>query len=453
MTGLRRSIGFWSGTALILGTMIGGGIFRTPASIAGVLHDPRLILLLWGFFGVVSICGALALAELAAMLPQTGGTYVYLRAAYGDASAFVFGWLYILAAIPSGLAALAVFFGELLLGPGSAAIPFVATGTVVLLSAANIAGVRSGTAIQNVFAVAKVGALLALIAFAFLSGKGDAGRWTAAPAGPGGLLGLAAAAQSVLFTYNGWVYVSLVAGEILEPERRLTRIILTGTGTAIVLYLLANLAYLYVLPLEAMPGTVVAREVMAKVAGARGGTVMNACILASVFGAINGIILTKARVAFALGRDGLSFRFLGRAHSTRATPYVSILVQGAVAIVLIFALRDPENPRRLFDRLTTYFVVVEWLALLFAIAAVFVLRRTMADAPRPYRTPGYPWTPLIFVLGTAVGLVAIVGNSCAKKDYAPLAGLAIVAAGFPVFMLWRRCTASRYNAPPKGESP
>jgi amino acid transporter len=450
MTGLRRSIGFWSGVALIVGTMIGGGIFRTPGSIAGVLHDPRLILLLWIFFGIVSICGALTLAELATMLPQTGGTYVYLRAAYGDGAAFVFGWLYMLAAIPSGMAALAVFLGELLFGP-SEWIPAAAAGAIVLLSAANVFGVRLGASIQNVFAVVKVAALAAMIALAFASGKGDAGRWLASPEESGGWRGMAAAAQSVLFTYNGWVYVSLAAGEILEPERRLTRIIVAGTGTVVAIYLLANLAYLYVLPVSAMPGTVVAREAVAVLAGPTAAAAMNACIMASVFGALNGIILTKARVAYALGRDGLSFRFLGRAHPTRATPYVSILIQGLVAIALVFALRDPANPRRLFDRLTNYFVVVEWLALFFAIAAVFVLRRTMADAPRPYRTPGYPWVPLIFVGGTAAGLAVIVGNSFARGDYAPLAGLAIVAAGFPVYWIWRRY--SRYNTAPKGEAP
>jgi len=446
---LRRSLGTWSGAALLVGTMIGGGIFRVPASIAGVLQDPRAILLLWVFFGVVSLCGALTLAELATLLPQTGGTYVYLRAAYGDGAAFVFGWLYMLVAIPSGVAALAVFLGELLVGSRPGAIPYAAAGTIVLLSVANILGVRLGATIQNVFTVIKISALAALIVLAFGSGKGDAGRWFAAPESGGGWKGVSAAAQSVLFTYNGWVYVSLVAGEIREPERRLTRIILAGTGTAVGLYLLANLAYLYLLPLSAMPGKLVAREAMTLLAGPTGGAVMNACIFCSVFGAVNGIILTKARVAYALGRDGLSFAFLGRAHPRLATPYASILVQGVASVVLVFALLDPANPRRLFDRLTNYFVIVEWLALFFAIAAVFVLRRTMPDAPRPYRTPGYPWVPLVFVLGTAAGLAVIVGNSCARGDFAPLWGLAVVASGFPVYWIWRRC--SRYNPSPKGD--
>jgi len=242
-----------------------------------------------------------------------------------------------------------------------------------------------------------------------------------------------------------------VAGEIQAPEKRLTRIILAGTGAATALYLLANLAYLYVIPLADMKGRLVAVELMSRLFGGTGARLISIGILCSVFGALNGIILAKARVAYALARDGLTFAFLGKAHPTRATPYVSILIQGVGSIVLVFALNDPEKPGRLFSRLTTYFVVVEWLALLFAIAAVFVLRRKMADAPRPYRTPGYPWVPLIFVAGTAVSLAVINANAWLKRDYSPLVGLAIVAAGFPVYWIWRRC--SRYNPLPKGDVP
>jgi basic amino acid/polyamine antiporter, APA family len=444
-TDVRRSIGFWSGTALLVGTVIGAGIFRTPASIASVLSDPRIILGMWVFFGLVSLCGALTLAELSTMLPKTGGVYVYLRAAYGDAAAFVFGWLYMLAAIPAGMAALAVFFSELMLGfagiplaTASWGLPLVASTLVVVLSWANIAGVRLGTSIQNIFALLKVGALLALIAIVFGFGQGDTGRWWAAPAQPATMVDVATIVRSVMFSFNGWVYISLVAGELEQPERRLGRIIFIGTGAVVVIYVLANLAYLYLIPLAAMPGTVVAREAMRIVVGPIGSALMGAAIVTSVCGAMNGVIFTKSRVAYALARDGLSFSVLGRAHPTRATPYVSIAIQGVVAVILILALRDPLNPSRLFDRITQYFILVEWLALLFAIAAVFVLRRTMPDAPRPYRTPGYPFVPIFFLVGTALGLGAILWSSCSRGDYSPLAGLGIVAAGFPVYHLWRR---------------
>ena len=451
MTDLRRSLGTWGGAALLVGTMIGGGIFRTPGPIAESLNDARLILLLWLFVGIISMCGALTLAELATMLPRTGGTYVYLRAAYGDGAAFVFGWLYLLVAIPSGVAALAVFFAELLLGAGSTWIPIAASATIAGLSIANILGVKQGSSIQIAFTAIKLTALAGLILVAFLSGRSDPGRWVAAP--PGGLdwKGVMAAAQSVIFTYNGWVYVSLVSGEIQEPEKRLTKIIVAGTGAATVIYLLANLGYLGVIPLNEMKGKIVAMELMTRILGPVGARVMGIGILCSVFGAINGIILAKARVAYAMARDGLTFSVLGKAHPVRATPWVSIAVQGVVSIILVFALNNPEKPMALFSRLTTYFVVVEWLALLFAIAAVFVLRRKMAAAPRPYRTPLYPIVPAVFVVGTAASLVVIVANACGKGDYAPLVGLGIVAAGFPVYWIWR--CRSRYNSQPKGEVP
>lgn len=447
--GLRRVIGFWGGTAIVVGTVIGGGIFRTPASIASALPDPRWVLALWLGFGVVTLCGALTLAELASLLPRTGGTYVYLRAAYGDAAAFVFGWLYLLAATPSGMGALSVFFGELVLQlagrrpdeapPGF--VPAVAIGTILLLSASNIAGVRFGAAVQKTFTVIKVSALLAIIAAAFALGKGDAGHYTQA-AGEAGLAPLAAAAAFVMFTYNGWVYIGLVAGELDAPEKRLKRIIFAGTATVIALYLGANAAYFYMMPVGAMPEKVVAREVMAGIFGPAGGTLILAAIMASVFGALNGVILTKTRVPYALSRDGLGFSFIGRAHARFATPYVSIAIQAAVAIALVLLLRDPLKPGRLFDRITKYFVLVEWAALVFAIAAVFVLRRRMADAPRPYRTPGYPVVPLLFIVPTVAALAATAAQSCAKGEYELLAGLGIAAAGFPVYWIWRRVKMS-----------
>ena len=451
---LRRSIGFWSGTGLLIGTTIGGGIFRTPASIASVVHDPVLILGLWIFFGIVTLCSALALAELATMLPHTGGTYVYLRAAYGDSAAFVFGWLYLLVSIPAGMAALAVIFSELLLDvlrapPDVVAwgIPAVAITAITFLSAVNIASVRFGAGVSNTFTVIKIGALVAIIVGAFFFATGDVTRWVVAPAGADG--DLAAAAKSVLFTYNGWIYVSLIAGELKDAERRLKSIILLGTGTVVLLYLLANLAYLYLMPITAMPGKMVGSEAMIRIAGPVGGAVISGCIMASIFGGLSGGILTKARVAYAQARDGLSFAFLGRAHPTRATPYVSILIQGAGAVVLVLALREPLHPLRLFDRLTAYFVLVEWLALVFAIGEGFVLRRTRPDVPRPYRTPAYPFVPLFFIGGTLCGLGAIIWSSCSKGDFSPLVGLTIVLAGFPVYRLWRRAVGPRLPVPPQ----
>jgi APA family basic amino acid/polyamine antiporter len=450
---LQRVIGFWGGLALIVGITIGSGVFRKPTTLARDVGDPPVILGLWIGFGLVSLCGALALAELSSMLPRTGGAYVFLRTAYGDAAAFVFGWLYLLVTTPATIGALATFFAELLLGltgldPGRApgwSIPAVAAATIIVLSIVNLMGARPGSAVQEVFTVVKVAALLALIAASFTSPGGSLSHLRPAE---GGARNLGSGAASVIWAYDGWIAVSMIAGEVVAAERSMRRIIIAGMLVIVGLYVLANVGYFYALPVEAMAeeGAGVPQRIMAERLGPLGGTVIGVAILCSVFGALNGNVLAKPRVAYAMARDGLTFPVLGRAHPRWATPYVAIVVHALGAVVLVAVLRD-------FDRLTTYFVVVEWCALLFAVGAVMVLRRTRPHAPRPFRTPGYPWTPLVFVLGTAMGLFAIVAGEVARPvpNYSPLWGLLIAAAGFPVYALWRRAAeppGSTADVPP-----
>ena len=238
---------------------------------------------------------------------------------------------------------------------------------------------------------------------------------------------------SVIWTYDGWIAVSMIAGEVVAPGRLMKRIIIVGMLSIVTLYLGANLAYLYMMPIDIMAQQkeAVARTVMESIAGPAGGTMILLAMMVSVFGALNGNCLARPRVAFAMARDGLTFSFLGKVHPRFATPWVAMLIQCAGAIGMVLVLRD-------FDRLTTYFVVVEWAALIFAVAAVFVLRRKMPDAPRPFRTPGYPWVPLCFVLGTLVGVTAIVWGEIDAGNYSPIYGLAIAVAGFPVHHVWRR---------------
>jgi amino acid transporter len=445
-TDLKRTIGFWGGTAIVVGSVVGSGIFRTPSSIAAVLQNPPLILAMWIGTGLLCLCGALTLAELATLLPKTGGTYVYLREAYGDSAAFTFGWLNVVAAIPSGIAALAAFFAELTLrvfGRDPATVPdivhsVIASSMLVTLSLINIRGAALGAAVQTAFTVIKTAAVAAVIFVAFLFVEGSWPNLAAPPDGDGGdLVGVAAAVGAVFFTYNGWVYVGLVAGEIAEPEKRLQPILVTGVLTIMTLYVLVNVAYFYVFPVSEMVDKLVAQEILELAFGPVGGLVIAACIVASVFGAMNGTILTNSRVAYALARDGLSFSALGRCHRRFATPHVSIAVQGVMAVALVFWLKN-------FDALISYFVVVEWSALIFTIAAVFVLRRKMADAPRPYRVPAYPWVPLVFVVSTTLGLAAIVWSRIELQgDYAPLTGLGLACLGFPIYYVWRAVTRKR----------
>ena len=239
----------------------------------------------------------------------------------------------------------------------------------------------------------------------------------------------------MIWAYDGWIAVSMIAGEVVAAERLMRRIIVAGMLTIVALYVAANVGYFYAMPVEVMARQTagVPQRILGERLGPVGATLIGAAILCSVFGALNGNILAKPRVVYALARDGLTFSFLGHAHPRWATPHAAILIQSAAALVLVALLRD-------FDRLTTYFVVVEWCALLFAVAAVLVLRRRLPDAPRPFRTPGYPWVPLLFLAGTSVGLVAIVRGELARAvpNYSPLWGLVLAAAAFPVYHVWKR---------------
>ena len=433
---LRRVIGFSSGTALIVGITIGSGIFRTPPTVAGLVPNPLIIMALWMAVGLISICGALTVAELSSMLPRTGGVYVFLREAYGDAAAFVFGWIYVLVTTPATMAALATVFAEFLLNllrvPSDLfTVQAIGIAAIVTLTFANVLGARVGAAVSEVTTVVKAAALAAIILGAFLLGQGSAANLAQGGSVKGG--GLARAVASVIWTYDGWIAVSMIAGEVIAPERLMKRIIIAGMLTIVILYVGANLAYLYMMPIGILSQQkeAVARTVMESIAGPAGGTAIMLAVIVSVFGALNGNCLARPRVAFAMARDGLTFSFLGKVHPRFATPWLAMLIQSAGAIGMMLVLRD-------FDTLTTYFVVVEWAALIVAVAAVFVLRRKMPDAPRPFRTPGYPWVPLFFVLGTVIGVTAIVWGEIEAGNYSPIYGLFIAAAGFPVHQVWKR---------------
>src|SRR4051812_26051493 len=342
---LRRVIGLTGGTALIVGITIGSGIFRTPPTIAGLVPHPLAIMALWTAFGLISICGALVLAELSSLLPQAGGVYVYLREAYGDAAAFVFGWLYVLITTPTTVAALAVVFAEFLLNvlgvpAHTRAMHLIAIAAIIILTVANVLGARVGAAVSELTTLVKVTALAAIILGAFLLGHGSLTNIAASGTVNGG--GLARAMAAVIWTYDGWIAVSMIAGEVVAPERLMKRIIIVGMLVIVTLYIGANLAYLYMMPVAVMAQQkeAIARTVMTAIAGRAGGAVIMLAIITSVFGALNGNLLAKPRVAYAMARDGLTFSFLGNTHHRWATPWAALLIQSAVAIIMVFALRD-----------------------------------------------------------------------------------------------------------------
>jgi APA family basic amino acid/polyamine antiporter len=241
------------------------------------------------------------------------------------------------------------------------------------------------------------------------------------------------AVASVIWTYDGWIGVSNIAGEVTAPDKLLKRMIVAGMMVIVLLYLGANVAYYFSMPTEEMvrQKAGIAALLMTRIVGPVGGKIIGVCIMASVLGALSANLLAKPRVSYAMARDGLGFKFLGHAHAKFATPDLAILVQAAVAVILVLTLKE-------FDTLTTYFVVVEWMALIFGVGSVFVLRRTQPDAPRPFRTPLYPVVPLVFVVGTLAGLSAIVWGELKGGHYSPLIGLGIAAAGFPVYTIYKK---------------
>src|SRR5260370_11980153 len=322
----------------------------------------------------------------------------------------------------------------------------IAIAAIITLMCANVLGARVGAAVSEVTTLVKVTALAAIIRGAFLLGDGSLSQLTQRVGGLAGVLARACAA--VIWTYDGWIAVSMIAGEVVAPERLMKRIIIVGMLVIVTLYIGANLAYLYLMPvgIMAQQKEAIARTVMTAIAGRAGGVLIMLAIITSVFGALNGNLLAKPRVPYAMARDGLIFSVLGKTHQRWSTPWAALLIQGAVAIIMVLVLRD-------FDTLTTYFVVVEWAALIFAVAAVFVLRRTMAEAPRPFRTPAYPWVPLVFLLGTVVCVSAIVWGQIQVGNFSPIYGLAISVAGFPVHHLSKRFNRTPCEPPSSPQSP
>src|SRR5258708_7081772 len=320
---LRRVIGFAGGTALIVGITIGSGIFRTPPTIAGLVPNPLVIMGLWTAFGLVSICGALALAELSTMLPQAGGVYVFLREAYGDAAAFVFGWLYVLITTPTTIAALSVVFAEFLFN--LLGVPAGAPGLQLLPVAAILP--RAGANVLG----------------AFLLGHGSLANFTAGGTVHGG--GLARAVAAVIWTYDGWIAVSMIAGEVVAPERLMKRIIIVGMLVIVTLYIGANLAYFYMMPVSvmALQKEAISRTALTAITGPADGVLIMLTIMTNVYGALNGNLLAKPRVPYAMARDGLIFSLLGKTHPRWGTPWVAVLIQGVVGIIMVLALKDYDS--------------------------------------------------------------------------------------------------------------
>jgi len=429
---LPRKLGLVDATAILIGTVIGSAIFLVPNAVARSLPSAGLIMLVWSLTGVLTFFGALAYAELGAMIPATGGQYVYLREAYGPLVGFLSGWASFLVMQSGGIATLAAAFSIYLsyfipLSPVAGKLASILL--IALLTLVNYRGVRLGAGVQRVFTFLKLAGLAVVVVSAFLSPQ-HVETTTAASLAGFSWSSFGVAMIACLWAYEGWNCVSFVAGEVKRPERNLLLALSLGTAALIAIYLSANVAYMRVLsvPMIATTDRVAAR-VAEVTMGSVGGTLVSLTILLSIIGASNGAILTFARAYFAQARDGLFFRSVGNVHPRFETPHVAIVVQGVWACVLATSGS--------YERLFSYVIFAAWIFYGLAVMGVVVLRRKAPDLPRPYKMWGYPATPLAFA---AVAFWFVI-NTIITTPVSSLIGLSIVAAGVPVYYIWRRVTS------------
>jgi len=427
---LLRSLGLYDATMLVIGCIVGVGIFRTASSIAGQLQSPFLTLALWGVGGAVSLCGALCYAELAAMFPASGGDYVYIGKIYGGFWGFLFGWTKLFIERTGTIAILGFVFAEYanrIVPFAPAGLRWVAAGAILLLTAVNVLGIRWGTYVQNLFTVLKIVALVSIIlvgGLAFMSDTTVSPGWTVPALDFRTVQSLGVAFIFVLWTYGGWTEAAYVAEEVREPTVNVPRAIIGGVVLTTILYLLVNWSYLLLVPMDALPKTpLVASAVMEDALGGAGAVFIASMVACSAFGALNGYILTGARILYAIGKDYALFARLGRVHPTFHTPALALWVNALIAVGLVWT--------KTFDQIMTYSTVVISVFFTMAVLGVIVLRRTMPKRPRPYRAWGYPATPVLFCL-VMLGFIA---DICVKEPGEAAFGFVLLGLGIPLYRI------------------
>lgn len=414
------------------GTMIASAIFIVPSTIAAGMQSSMPSLLVWIAAGLVSLCGALCVAELGGAMPQAGGQYVYLSRAFSPALGFLYGWSAFLVINTASIAAIAVGFATYLgffvpLTPRG--IQLVAGGSIVLLTLLNLLGLRVGATVQNILTVLKIGALLAIPFLALVLPGGSTANLE--PLWPEGsrtvLLAAGPALVAALWAYDGWIESTYVGSEIRNPGRNLPLSIVLSTVLVMALYVIANFGYLYLLsPSRTAGSSLVASDAMRVVLGAGGAAFVAIAILVSTLGANNGIVFTSARIPYAMAREGLFFQWAARLSARSHSPNVALLVQMLVALGLTLTGS--------YVQLLTYVVFVSFLFYAMSALGVLVLRRREPDLARPYRTWGYPVTPVVFILFA----LYLVIDTIVQTPRESLVGAGIVLLGLPAYWYWRR---------------
>jgi APA family basic amino acid/polyamine antiporter len=433
MTELRRELNTFDLTMIAVGSTIGSGIFLTPSSIAHALPSPVWIFGVWLLGGVMALSGALTFAELGAMMPRAGGVYVFLNEAYGGLAGFLYGWAYFLVVNTGGIAALAIAFATYLgffipLRPETVKIAGIAG--ILIVTAINVRGVRAGGMFSDIFTGLKLLAILGLIGVGFGYGSARTTDFAAPLATPAGEVwqALGVAMVGVLWSYGGWQHATFTAAEARNPSRSIPRALILAAAIVTAVYLLTMAAYLFLLTPAGMSASDrLATDAVGSVLGPVGAGAIALAIFISTFGTTGIYTLTAPRIYYAMAGDGVFFRKVAGLHPKYGTPVYAILLQSAWAAVLILFWGTFEN-------LISYVVFTDWIFFGLAAASVFIFRRRLPDAARPYRTTGYPLTPLIFVRLSAWFVL----NTFIEKPAQAWAGLAFLALGIPVYRYWRR---------------
>lgn len=436
---LPRTLTLFDATMINIGSMIGSGIFIVPAAIALHVHSTVLIVGVWLVGGIVSMCGALSIAELGAMMPRAGGQFVYLREAYGPLVGFLYGWSLFtviqtaaIAAVAVGVASYVAYFIPM----GGVALKAVAIGSIVLLTVINAYATRLGALVQNFFTVLKIGALAGIVIIGFGFGDGSFDHFE--PLMPSLHVSdlvrvLSIGMVAVLWSYDGWIEVTYVAGEVHHPQQNIHRSLLLSTVVVIVFYVSVNLAFLYVLGVERVAhSSLVASDAATVIHGSIGAGIVAATVALSMFGANNSFVFTGARVYYAMAREGLFFRALGTIDKRRTTPLLSLVVQCVWSCLLIFS--------GTYEELITYIIFASWVFYALSCGAVLLLRRRKPEAPRPYRTWGYPLTPLVFI----VFALALAASTIIESPTDAAIGAGMILSGLPAYWWWK----SRSLSPP-----
>ena len=435
---MPRSLGPWGATAVVVGVTIGSGIFRVPATVAGQLHAPGPAMLCWLLGGLISLCGALSVAELGAALPRSGGIFAYLLECYGPLPAFLYGWACLMVITPAALGATSTIFAEYLgyfLHFSAADVHYVAALTIAVMGAINYIGLRRAAAVMNVTTAAKFVAIivLGLLAFTVVSSPPHLPQ-PAAPAHGASLSLITSALIPVLWTYDGWSNLTFVGGEIARPQTTLPIGLAFGTACVVLVYVLLNLGFWHALSASEMASSpLVAATAAARIPalGAAGAGLVTGLVLVSSFSGLNGSMMTDPRIIYGMADRGLFFRSVARVSPRFNSPSVAIGL--SVALGCVYVLQND------FAQLADRFVLGEWPFYAASVAGVYVLRRTRPDLPRPYRVWGYPLLPGLFLLAS----LALMGNALVTDPRDTGVTLLTIAVGLPAYAAWKWFDRSR----------